>query len=509
VYRCIIVLNLRYSSGFGFPYYQLFCLMQRRNDMKHKMHAIFAPLIAIALLLIPAGMVNAQTAYDTPYVTSITYTNAGNSDTDVTFTFYLPNGSTVEAPAIPLAANASGSLFVGNVQDLGAGFSGSAIVSAGEPILATMVQVPQTDSGSPIKNRPLSNGFRDNASSERFLIPTVLKNQFNNTTRFSVQNVSQDSINLEVNFFRVGETSATHTETVNDLPAGSAATFDAGEISQLGSSFDGSATIDATGGEVVAAALELTVDTSGRASSFEGVPTGTNTVYMATALCKAFGASSAYAVQNTSTTDSAEVTVNYNGGGEQTQSISAGGKFSFLACDSNSSNYSGSATITSTGAPIVAIGKVFTDGGSGRLSTAFAGESAGASSLIAPYVRWTSSANFNGGARQRAFLAIQNIGSNIPSGQNITVRYVDKNGNEVGTHTIPGPIPEGDKRNSNPSEVAAIGAEGEFGYYTDGTFGAGAIIEGPSGSQLIAVVRIQSVVPGVGQVAEDYNAMAP
>jgi hypothetical protein len=43
--------------------------------------------------------------------------------------------------------------------------------------------------------------------------------------------------------------------------------------------------------------------------------------------------------------------------------------------------------------------------------------------------------------------------------------------------------------------------------YGDGTFGGSVIIEGPGGSARVAIARVQSVVPGVEIVGEDYNGI--
>jgi hypothetical protein len=62
----------------------------------------------------------------------------------------------------------------------------------------------------------------------------------------------------------------------------------------------------------VATAIEATTEAP-KVSAFEGVAQGSNTIYMPSALCN-FGTtlqSTAYAVQNTSTSNSANVTVTY------------------------------------------------------------------------------------------------------------------------------------------------------------------------------------------------------
>ena len=109
---------------------------------------------------------------------------------------------------------------------------------------------------------------------------------------------------------------------------------------------------------------------------------------------------------------------------------------------------------------------------------------------VLPYVRWTES-QWTPGGRQRAYIAIQNVGA-TPAGA-VTVRHVDKNGDVVGTHSLPA-IPSGGKVNSwagLPEVTGNRAALNEFGY-AGGQFGGSVIVEGPAGSQLVAVARVAS-----------------
>jgi len=462
-------------------------------------------LLAVLLVLVAVTAVSGQ-AYTTSFVTSITYQNVGTADANVTFSFYNEASGTPITYNVTLPAGAGSSLYVGNVSGITSGFQGSAVMSSDQPLVATLVQLPQS---STVKNRPLSNGFSAGAS--QVLIATVLKNTFNTNTKFSVQNVDTTNIDITVEFYPTGSsTPITVTET--NIPPGAAKYFDAGALSQLGSSFNGSAIVKAvqsgttTPANIVASALELQITSVG-ARAFEGVTGGATTVYMPTALCNFYGTTTYYAIQNIDDANTANVTVTYSNGNTDTKSIGPGQKASFNACDKNSAGFSGAATITSTGAQIVAIGKV---GGAGRY-TAFLGETGGASRLALPYVRWTSDTNYNAGTRQRAFIAIQNIGTSTVN--NVQVKYMNKNGEVVGIHTISSIAP-GAKANSKAIDATLQAGHtqaelDEFGTpdaNPGGGYGGSVIVEGPSGSKLVAVVRISSKV-GSGVVAEDYNGI--
>ncbi|MDX1689030.1 MAG: hypothetical protein R3248_13695 [Candidatus Promineifilaceae bacterium] len=469
----------------------------------------FVLLVVSALLVLAVGSVSADTAYNASFTTSVTYQNVGDAEAAIVFEFYPENSGTPVQIDTTLAAGAGASIYVGNVNELPDGFSGSAVMSSDQPVLATLVQI---SSDPDVKNRPVSNGFEAGAS--EVLLATVLKNQFSTTSVFSVQNAHSSAVDLTINFYNADSPSDPPiVVTHEDLPAGAAQYYDMGTLGAISaSSFNGSAVISAVDSStsdpapIVATSMELST-TGGASSAFEGVTSGAGTIYMPTALCEAFGATSAYAVQNTSQSAQANVTVNYSNGGSESATIDPGAKRSFIACDATgvSAGFSGAATVEATGADIVVIGKVF---GSGN-STAFVGATGGADTLALPYVRFTVS-QWESGARQRAYMAIQNIGSAALDPGDIVVEYRDKDGNLVGTHTNDSSIAVGAKFNTYATqatpEAGFTSADLEEFGYAGGQFGGGAIIIGPDGSEMVAIARIQSRF-GTGVVGEDYNAM--
>jgi len=480
-------------------------------------------IIALVVLLIAPIMVSgvsAQVAYTEDWTSSITYQNLSGSQATIDFNFY--ENATDDNPFTlreELAGNAGDSIFIGAVEGVDSGFQGSVVMTADQPVIATMVQIAV---GSTVINRPLANGFTEGANT--ILLASVLKNQFNQSTRFAVQNAGSSSVNVTVNYIPVpGSAGSAAQDSVNNLAPGAVQYFDPGSLAALGDQFNGSATITADG-PIVAAALELGTDgLPNYANSFESVTQGSNTIYMPSALCNAFGSAQEtfYAIQNTSDSDSATVTATYEGGDTDTQTIPPGEKRSFFGCTAGQGTgdpinqvdggYSGSSVLTSNGAPVVAIGKVSSSGGSG-ITSSFLGFSEGASRISLPYVRWALDSEFAGGNAQRgqrAFIAIQNVGSSTVSGA--VVRYIDPTGTVVATHNLLD-IPAGGKVNSLAGGEGDAGPDlDHFGYgeNAQGAIGGGAVIEGPSGSQLVAVVRIASTDVGRGGflVGEDYNGI--
>jgi hypothetical protein len=472
-------------------------------SMKVKLFTLF-----VALALVFAGFtpinVHAQ-AYSTKFTTSITYQNVGTvATTGLLVQFYATPSTTtpITINRPNLNAGESTSLYIGNLTEIADGFQGSAIIISDQPLLATLVQIPQ--GSTTVFVRPLSNGFSEGAATA--LIATVLKNTYGAHTKFSIQNIDSQLNNVNIKFYN---TSASLVHEINQaVESGASYYVDASNVSELGASFNGSVVAtakraDTTDGKIVGSAMELDITGTG-AKSFESVATGAATLYMPSALCDVYGGQrTSYAVQNTSLTTATDVTVTFNPGGlSVTKNIGAGAKASFSACDTVAAGFVGSATVTSTATPVIAVGKAYGAG----LSTAFLGAPNGVAKLAMPYVRWAPDAYYLNGSRQRTYIAIQNVGSaEIPAGS-ITLTYTDSFGH-TGTHTYASALAVGAKFNSNASNAGLTW----FGMAEPPAagYGGGVTINCTApGCQLIAIARVSTYVPATSSTAaEDYNAM--
>jgi hypothetical protein len=472
--------------------------------MKRK---LLSGLLVSALALGFAVPANAQT-YGAAYVTAITYQNLSSSTANITFSFYSEGSGTAINANYTLAANAAGSLNVGSLGSISAGFKGSTVMSSDQPVAATLVQLPPSSNAS--KTRPLSNGF--SSGSQTVLIGTALKAYFSTSSIISVQNTDSVDNNFSVSFYAAGNTTPVLVDTTaTNIPPGSAKYYDLGALAGLGSSFNGSAVVVATkssggsAGSAVATVMELSTATGGKAASaFEGAASGGTTVYMPSAMCQYSAAmnNSNFAVQNTSSSTTATVTTTFNPGGIQsTINVGPYAKASINACTAgNAAGWLGAATIVST-QPIIAIGKI----SGGGLSTAFLGATSGVAKTALPYVRWANVANYDNGTKQRTFITIQNVGT-VTTTNPITVKYYDAAGTLVSTHTISTLLGPGAKATSNPNHQDPTNTTYEFGYGTPS--GGSAIIES-TGAQLAVVVRASSKIAGTSELAgEDYNGIA-
>ena len=154
-----------------------------------------ALLLAVVLLLVAVVPAFAETGYESKFATAITYQNVTSSPAHVVFSFYNEKDGNAVTVERDLPANAGSSLSLSGLNGLPTEFMGSAVLSSDQTIVATLVQIPQPTT-STVRNRPLSNGFATGAS--QVLLATVLKNQFNTTSKFSIQNASDAKVEINL-----------------------------------------------------------------------------------------------------------------------------------------------------------------------------------------------------------------------------------------------------------------------------------------------------------------------
>lgn len=518
-------------------------------------------VLGISLLFGNIGSVMAASnAYAAKYITSITYMNMGTADANLSVTMYdADTTGTVDYPLTnadgsvrSIAPNASASLSVSSITGLNTAWKGGAVISANQPLVATVVQV---SNDAVIKARPVSNAFSSSDGGTKVIIPTVLKTCFSDslTTRFNVQNVSGGAVTVNIALKWPNGTTASTTPTLGaqTINAGDVVSIDMGTLTipttgigytpPTGCAFNGSAEITATGA-VVATALEAST-TNRYANSFEGFKglstDGASTVYMPSALCDInYGdgtQSTSYAIHNLAgTTNPVTVTYSYqirasNGtlgtvtSKAVTLSIPANSKASVPGCQAALSsvgnsvtlsgeampaNAVGSAVITATGGNIVAISKVIGAG----ISAATPGITSGSTKVAVPYVRYSNKCYTpiptdvvcRGESRQQTRFAVQNVGT---SPTTFTMKLYDQNGAQVGSTYTSATVAVGAKLSISPADVSAVGTSNEFGYWivnSSVVYAGSAVFE--SAGSIAVVSRVLSMTP-LGQAGEDYNGI--
>ena len=241
--------------------------------------------ILVAGLFVQGVSVFAQSATSQTWTSAIQYQNPNSEDGTLNVVFFDTSGGATVADPIDIDAYTSGTLLVGTVSGLGTNFEGSAVLQADVPIVANYRSFV---SGSDQENYDftITNGYSaDNAGTTVYLA-TVLKEQFNSTSRFGIQNLDTVATNVTIEFFAVGAATPTHTITPT-IPARSSyvasmADFAEGEIP---AGFSGSlrATAD-NGTSKLVATSEETWDTGRQAYGFEGVSKGATKIYVPTML---------------------------------------------------------------------------------------------------------------------------------------------------------------------------------------------------------------------------------
>jgi hypothetical protein len=476
---------------------------------------LFSLSLILAIGLVCSAKPASAQAYGTRFTTTLIYQNPNTTPVTHIQIVYYPspdnkNPISISRPDLP--GGKSTSVFIGTLANASFGFHGALYIQSEPHLVVIQIQTP--DPKSPVKVRPITNLPPD--GSPTVLFASVLRNSFYANTILTIQNTDSQNNVVRLDLYNI-DASLVHS-TAFVLAPGEVYIFDAGKEQNFSfpDSFNGSAVVTATRmdmktpGKIMGSAMEMDNVHLG-AKTFEGLAHGSLEVFMPSAACNFdIGGrvllNTAYAVQNNSSYSSTDVTVTYSNGTSHTQTIGPGAKASFVACQAKKmpANFLGAATIRSSAAPVIAIGKAY----GGGLSTAFTGMAAdsGSKNLALPYIRWATDGNWKNGTQQRTFITIQNIGSRPIHGI-IRVSYYPCRGDTI-THVISlgdDGLAPGAKVTSSPGRAEIT----QFGTCGKGPqVGGSAIVSGPENSQLAAVVRVQQWDNAHGiVVGEDYNGI--
>lgn len=454
-------------------------------------------IICLTLVVIPSTPVSAA---GTGFTTTITYQNVGMDVAHVAILYY-PEGQTlpitISRPDLPVGASAT--ISIGNLETTPASFRGSAVIKSDIEVAVLMTQIPTTVS---IKARPMA-GAASQGSPNLWLLP--VSKATGQTALVSVQNLDSSAANIKFTFY--GGT-APLIVNKNNIPTGGSAYIDLATSSDLAVGYMGGVFVESvrsgssTPGKITGMFLN-SLGTTTDANATES-QTGTATkIYMPVAMCNYSGAmTTTYYVFNTDPSAAATVTVTYNTLKVQTQTLPSrtGRYFHGCAPKGTASGFYGSATITSNGPLILATGIIENMG----LSATYMGQSSGAARLALPIANY-STAYFSNGQRVRTTISVMNTGSKLASGA-VKAKFYGKDGTLIGTVPLPA-LGTGVRVDVFGSQLGTPGKE--FGYYTDGSSGGSVIIEGPTGSSLVAVGVVMSVVSTGVYSGEAYNGLPP
>jgi len=370
-----------------------------------KLNILLIVLMLSALFVLPAA---AQT---------ITWTSgfqvqnlSSTTEASIIIWYYNQDGTEAIAPvsdAIP--AMSSKTYYPIHTAD---GFNGSVVVESTEPVVA----IANTLGNNP-QYMASTESFAAGATSVS--LPLIMRANAGYYTWFNVQNAGQTDATVAVEFIP-GSSGTGYTEPSVVIKPGASHTFNQRDLAALGVKFVGSAII--TSDVPVVATVMQVGETYRNMMGYNGFTAGSTTVSMPLIMSNNNGFYTGVQVQNVGTA-ATDITVDYgtNIGGtfnpvNDTATLQPGESTTFLhnTGQFGTPKYIGSATITTTGQPVVAIVNQVLLGGV-ALGTAYNGfdPAAATTQVSAPLIMANNSGFYTG-------IQVQNVGG---SAVQITVDY--------------------------------------------------------------------------------------
>jgi hypothetical protein len=207
---------------------------------------VFKVILAAALLLALMAMAvpGASAQMGITWSTGFQVQNLSASTANISITFYQQSGTALTPFSDTVAANGSKTYSVLNGTagpSVPAGFNGSAVISADQPVAAILNILgsgPGAYGGS-------ASGISSGAT--KVGLPLVQKNNGGNETWCSVQNAGSAAANVTVTFTpRDAVSGNSFTAPARTIQPGAATTYDTTQLPQLGTKFVGAATVNST-----------------------------------------------------------------------------------------------------------------------------------------------------------------------------------------------------------------------------------------------------------------------
>lgn len=474
------------------------------------------------LIVMVVGLVAAVSAQSYPQPGTTTSNSilqnmktGNNENASVIVSYYAENG-TLEYQNNTIQINPKSVKEVKAADEpLPAGFQGAAIVSSDLPLAAvTSLKNTSVPGAADAVTQSAYNGA--SVASDTLYFPSFWAFEFI-VTRITVQNTSNAPANITLSFFdRNGNSLGTVTDTLaahgsrtfcgcdsNDLPTGWPANFQ-----------DGSVTVTTTNGAVLAGAA---VSTWGNRSAAYQALTNTDkgtTLFVPSHFRYKVNASdseytlfSAINIQNTSSSQSAPVTVEYynRSDGQLALTINQtippgttlglntknGGDLPASSFDPLGTDWDGTVKITSNNS-IDLVGTAVTNWGTaekGGMSALPSNNAAVTSNVL--FIPAQYRLDYGSGFAQWSSINLQNVGSSTIAAIDLTIEYVDSNGNIVATFTdadLPGDLASGAGLGLNTRNGGDLSSSDFDSFGT--SFVGGAIITAPAGSELVATSNI-------------------
>jgi hypothetical protein len=252
-----------------------------------------AVLFVLLLSLVPLTASAQTVSYDS----GIQVQNQGTDVATIVITYYNQDGTVATTVDDTIAVDSSNTYFP--IDGLTAGFSGSAVISSDQPVVAISNMLLTESGGTTYGFGGASyGGFESGASSAS--LPLIMKGNANYSTWFNVQNTGSADTTVTVTYSNGATEGAT-------IPAGAAYTFVQDDNGDLPDGFVGSATVDGGGQPIAASVVELGPTTVFAYNGFTG---GSTEVVMPLVNANNYGYVTGIQIQNAGDTDT-DVTVAY------------------------------------------------------------------------------------------------------------------------------------------------------------------------------------------------------
>ncbi|NLE43612.1 MAG: hypothetical protein GX620_02725 [Chloroflexi bacterium] len=308
-------------------------------------------LSAALLVFVLAGLGATVTSAQFTSVTSFQVQNLSDQTATIALVFYDASGNEVVAATVTdtIGGNLSKLYTQANNTNLPTGFNGSVVISSDRPVAAIGIQEAKNASNKVYQGT--YSGFGSDQASDTFYIPTVMKAFYGYTTQISVQNAGSTNVNVTIAY------KGGYTDSVTGLKPGQVHRFDNASTPGMPSGYIGSATVAATGGQVVAMVNQNNVAAL-QQQTYEGFSAAGagGTLYTPVLMRGFYGFNTSVQVQNIGA-GSSLVEITYSNGVKSSRTIAGGDGFLFTQQNETRlpASWIGSAVITSASEDIVAV----------------------------------------------------------------------------------------------------------------------------------------------------------
>jgi hypothetical protein len=347
------------------------------------------------------------------------------------------------------------------------GFNGSVVIESGTPDL---VAIANTLGNSP-QYAASTESFAQGGTP--FKLPLIMRNNAGYYTWFNVQNVGTTAASVTVQYIP-GSAGTAYTSSAVTIQPNAAHTFDQHDMSDIGSTFVGSAVV--TSSQPIVATVMQVGETYKNMMGYNGFAGGSMTVSLPLVMANNGGYYTGFQVQNVGT-GSATVTVDYgtNIAGSftptsETTTLAPNASYTFLQAGGQwTEKYVGSATISATQDVVAIVNQV--NLGATPLGTAYNGfDPAGATNKVSgPLIMANNSGYFTG-------FQVMNVGGSSAS---VTCTYGANTAGSFAPAAEMATISPGDSYNS----IQSGGAWGSNKYV------GSVVCEAGAGAKVVMIVN--------------------